>query len=237
MIEMLVLVQRLVFERWYMMLLLCAFMSPAFCASVFTVPCTWECYEALSETDGRSKVLTMSDPASVGLQACEVRRKGCEETVALHNLKGESLVCGMNGQVVLDGDKVLSVDLDAQKLGEVYFCIQDEFQGCLSVVSRAQEVTIYAIDFFVLWKKLKNLQYDFGEDSLTLRKFLGYSLAGELFVSVTVAYNDFKSVALRCGVGASGWDGGANGLVCIDEGEVVEVLHWKYDGTSQVGTA
>lgn len=210
-----------------MLLILCFFVSTAFCASTFNVPSTWLCCEAFSEINESGKILMMNSPASVDLQACKVLPEHCGGSVSLRNLAGETLQIFVSSFVAANSGALFSIDVDKQALGAVHVYVQDDAQddaqGRIDVVGGNNKIISHELGPFYLWRCLQKIQYDFGEDRLTVRKFFGYHGKGEIFVSATIAYSDVKTVVIGCGTGFPCWSAGANGWVFSGE-EIVETL-------------
>ena len=174
-------------------------------ASDFSVPFSlnYDFHNEVYET----KTILMKNPASVGLQTCEVQRMPYVDSVFIQNLKGDALFCSVSLPVVKPCDWIFSVENPSRKeIGDVWF-ISDEL-GMRLEVERKNEGTkgIQKLDAFKPWKTLQRRQYDIGKDSLTLRKFFGYDEAGySMFVSATIAYNDLKHVVISYGKGGRDW--------------------------------
>ena len=197
-----------------MLIFLCFFMGVVRCASTFSVPSNWESAEVCT-TEGICKVFTMSNPASVGLQACEVRQRKSREVLRMRNLEGVSLLCTVSSSVVQEGNWLFSIGVEKEGFCDVYFDERDK-RKFVEVDAGFQTIATRDLGDFNLWSQAHNIQYDFGEERVTVRKFLGHIDGDdrkELFVSATIAYNDVKTIEIGYGTGQLSWSAGPfNGL-------------------------
>ena len=200
------------------------FVGAACCASTFTVPYSWESPGVCPEVNG--KVETMEDPASVGLQECKVRQGLRDEVLVMRN-KEASLLFSVNCQDVRGGVWLFSMNVAQKGFGDVCFYECDKRKFAKVDIGNAT-VAIHELGDFNLWSQVHKIQYDFDEESVTVRRGLGYIGGGdrrELFVSATIAYNDIKTIDIGCGTGRLSWSAGPfNGLKRLSATTTIRTL-------------
>ena len=180
------------------MMILWVFVSVSCFASTFCVPYACQCEPAPLPQE---RAVVMQDPASVGLQVCEVRQGLCDEVLVMRNLEGVSLLCSVNNHVVHDGDRLFSINADKGGCGDVYFNDRGK-RKFAEVYAGLKTVATHDLGDFNLWSQTHSIQYDFGEESVIVRRFLGNFVEGkEVFVSATIAYNDIRTIKIGCGTG------------------------------------
>ena len=180
------------------------FVGAACFAGTFSVPHALEYYVQGDENLSIEKTMKMRDPASVGLQACELCISTGMDIVAVQNLKGDRLICFVGWPVKFE-DWSFAAQCSGEEFGEVWLLTNDELGKHLMIESCGGEKTPHKLGAVTLWKSLQRRRYEFGKDGIILRKFFGCDDAGaDVFVSATIAYNDLKRVEI--GIGRDGDD-------------------------------
>ena len=180
---------------------LCFFVGAACLAGTFGVPHVLD-----YEDYGSGKTMKMQDPASVGLQACELHLRRVD-TVFIQNLEGETLSCMIWRPMDVSGVWFVSAVCSGEDVGEVSFLTNDELGQCLEVASCGYEGRIqHPLGAVNLWKSRQRCRYEIGKESVFVRKFFACDEAGAyVFVSATISYNDLKRVEIGVGKGGKDW--------------------------------
>ena len=208
---------------------LCFFVSVACLASTFCVPYACQC--ELSPLP-QERFVAMKDPASVGLQKCELDQRVGEDNIFIKSLNGDEVCFSVNKETkfVPYGVCIFYVASKDALLGELWFW-SSKLGGSFHVEYGSKTMHSHDPGPFSMFPFLQKSFYAFGEESLTVKKCLGHNDEGDIFVSATIAYNDPRTVVIRCGKSGEGLTEGG-----VTVGTIFPGLFRQDSETCRVGT-